>query len=70
MSFVLQIRKIITYRKLNFPVVFVCVKSLEIVRSSQVKSSQVCFIVNSATCTAHTYRELKLRNSQTLGAYS
>ncbi len=38
--------------------------------SSQVKSSQVCFIVNSSTCTAHTYRELKLRYSQTLGAYS
>ncbi len=27
----------------------------------QVKSSQVCFIVNSSTCTVHTYRELKLR---------
>ncbi len=37
---------------------------------SKVKSSQVCFIVNSVTCTAHKYRELKLRNSQTLGAYS
>ncbi len=35
----------------------------------QVKSSQVCFIVNSATCTAYTYRELKLRYSQTPGAY-
>ncbi len=35
-----------------------------------VKSSQVCFIVNSSTCTGHTYRELKLRYSQTLGAYS
>ncbi len=34
---------------------------------SQVKSS---FIVNSSTCTVHTYRELKLRYSQTLGAYS
>ncbi len=33
-------------------------------------SSQVCFIVNSSTCTVHTYRELKLRYSQTLGAYS
>ncbi len=31
---------------------------------------QVCFIVNSTTCTVHTYRELKLRYSQTLGAYS
>ncbi len=30
-----------------------------------VKSSQVCFIVNSSTCTVHTYRELKLRYSQT-----
>ncbi len=38
--------------------------------SSQVKSSQVSFIVNSSTCTVHTYRELKLRYSQTLGAYS
>ncbi len=28
-------------------------------------SSQVCFIVNSSTCTVHTYRELKLRYSQT-----
>ncbi len=35
-----------------------------------VKSSQVSFIVNSSTCTVHTYRELKLRYSQTLGAYS
>ncbi len=34
------------------------------------KSSQVYFIVNSSTCTVHTYRELKLRYSQTLGAYS
>ncbi len=31
---------------------------------------KVSFIVNSATCTLHTYRELKLRYSQTLGAYS
>ncbi len=31
-------------------------------KSSQVK---VCFIVNSATCTVHTYRELKLRYSLT-----
>ncbi len=38
-----------------------------LVKSSQVKSS---FIVNSSTCTVHTYRELKLRYSQTLGAYS
>ncbi len=38
--------------------------------SSQVKSSQVCFIVSSSTCTVHTYRELKLRYSLTLGAYS
>ncbi len=37
---------------------------------NQVKSSQVSFIVNSSTCTVHTYRELKLRYSQTLGAYS
>ncbi len=36
----------------------------------QVKSSQVCFIVNSSTCTAHIYRELKLHYSLTLGAYS
>ncbi len=28
-----------------------------------VKSSQVCFIVNSSKCTVHTYRELKLRYS-------
>ncbi len=34
------------------------------------KASQVCFIVNSSTCTVHAYRELKLRYSQTLGAYS
>ncbi len=40
------------------------------VKSSQVKSSQVFFIVSSSTCTVHTYRELKLRYSQTLGAYS
>ncbi len=26
---------------------------------------KVCFIVNSATCTVHTYRELKLRYSLT-----
>ncbi len=33
---------------------------------SQVKSKvKVCFIVNSATCTGHTYRELKLRYSLT-----
>ncbi len=31
-------------------------------RQSQVK---VCFIVNSATCTVHTYREFKLRYSLT-----
>ncbi|XP_052430129.1 centromere protein U [Carassius gibelio] len=31
----------------------------------QVKSSQVCFIVNSSTCTVHTYRESRLRYSQT-----
>ncbi len=37
---------------------------------SRFKSSQVSFIVNSSTCTVHTYRELKLRYSQTLGAYS
>ncbi len=30
---------------------------------------KVSFIINSATCTAHTYRELKLRYSQTLGTY-
>ncbi len=27
---------------------------------------KVCFIVNSATCTVHTYRELKLRYSYSL----
>ncbi len=36
--------------------------------NSKVKA-KVCFIVNSATCTAHTYRELKLHNSQTLGEW-
>ncbi len=35
-------------------------KSDQIVRKSKFK---VCFIVNSATCTAHTFRELKLRYS-------
>ncbi len=40
------------------------------IKELEVKSSQVCFIVNSSTCTVHTYRELKLRYSQTLGAYS
>ncbi len=30
---------------------------------------KVCFIVNSATCTIHTYRELKLRYSEFSGAW-
>ncbi len=46
-----------------------CVKTLRSANlwmnvQSQVKV-KVCFIVNSATCTVHTYRELKLRYSLT-----
>ncbi len=37
--------------------------------SIYISKVKVCFIVNSATCTVHTYREFKLRYSQTLGAY-
>ncbi len=32
---------------------------------SQSQKVKVCFIVNSATCTVHTYRELKFRYSLT-----
>ncbi len=61
----LMIVRLLNLRKLGI----ICYLLIDIynIKSSQVKSS---FIVNFSTCTVHTYRELKLCYSQTLGAYS